>query len=78
MLRMHSMVAQLGIDRLGVIERLELIDEILDSVACSPAAPALLSEARRIEAHRRLHALSADRDGDTIEYEILVNISCGL
>ncbi len=55
-----SMLEQLGIDRMAPAERLELAQEILESlVADQPRKP--LSEAKRQELDRRL----ADPDGAT-------------
>ena len=56
---MSSLLTSLGIDRLSVVERLQLVQEIWDSIA--PSAEQLpLTQAQRDELDRRLAALEAD------------------
>jgi putative addiction module component (TIGR02574 family) len=52
---------QLGIDRLTVVERLALVQDILDSVAAEQPMPAL-SEAKRRELDRRIADADANPD----------------
>lgn len=61
MLSMSSTFKRLGVDGLGVAERLELIGEIWDSVAGDPAHVPV-PESHMIEIERRLAELSADGD----------------
>jgi putative addiction module component (TIGR02574 family) len=56
---MPSLLSALGIDRLSVPQRLQLVEEIWDSIA--PAGEQLpLTEAQRNELDRRLAALQAE------------------
>jgi putative addiction module component (TIGR02574 family) len=56
---MPSLMTSLGIDRLSVAERLQLVQEIWDSVA--PSVEQLpLTQAQRDELDRRLAALEAN------------------
>jgi putative addiction module component (TIGR02574 family) len=58
-LPMPSLLSSLGIDHLSVAERIQLVEEIWDSIA--PALEQLpLTEAQRQELDRRLAALQAD------------------
>ena len=58
---MPSLLSTLGIDRLSVSERIQLVQEIWDSLV--PSAEELpLTEAQRQELDRRLAALQADPD----------------
>ncbi|MGE3820310.1 MAG: addiction module protein [Isosphaeraceae bacterium] len=56
---MSSTLRQLGIDRMTVVERIALVQEILDSVAAEQGR-APLSEAKREELHRRLAELKTN------------------
>jgi len=56
---MSSLLASLGVDRLSVAERLQLVDEIWDSIA--PSLEQLpLTQAQRDELDRRVAALNAN------------------
>ena len=61
MFPMPSNLKRLGIDSLGVAERLALIGEIWDSVAGDPANVPV-PEAHRVELQRRLEDFAADGD----------------
>jgi putative addiction module component (TIGR02574 family) len=64
---MPSLLSTLGIDRLSVAERLQLVGEIWDSIA--PALEQLpLTEAQRQELDRRLAALEAN-PGNVVPWE---------
>ena len=56
---MLTLMATLGIDKLTVADRLQLVDEIWDSLDVEPEPP-LLSDAQRDELQRRLAVLEAD------------------
>lgn len=56
---MSSLMDSLGIDRLSTAERLQLVEEILDSLE-DQREPPPLTDARRQELDRRLAALDAD------------------
>jgi putative addiction module component (TIGR02574 family) len=56
---MSSLMSSLGIDRLSVPDRTQLVEEILDSLDCEREPPAL-TEAQRRELDRRLAALEAE------------------
>jgi putative addiction module component (TIGR02574 family) len=56
---MSPLLSSLGIDRLSVAERIQLVEEIWDSIAAS-AEQLPLSEAQRRELDRRVAALQAD------------------
>jgi putative addiction module component (TIGR02574 family) len=58
---MSSLMSSLGIDRLGVSERIQLVQEIWDSIAAS-AEEFPLTEAQRQELDRRLALLEANPD----------------
>ncbi len=60
-LSMSSTLKRLGIDSLGVAERLELIGEIWDSVARDPDRVPV-PESHLMEIERRLAEFSADGD----------------
>lgn len=56
---MSSLMTTLGVDRLTIAERLQLLEEISDSLG--PAVePQPLSEAQKQELDRRLAALNAN------------------
>ncbi|HEX7446444.1 MAG TPA: addiction module protein [Pirellulales bacterium] len=57
----------LGIDRLGLDDRIALVTAIWDSIAAEPHSP-LLSEAQQAELNRRL-AEHASRSDDVIPWE---------
>ena len=58
---MSSLLSSLGIDRLSVVERIQLVQEIWDSLV--PDAEQLpITEAQRLELDRRLAALEANPD----------------
>lgn len=58
---MPSLLSSLGIDRLSVCERIQLVQEIWDSIA--PAVEQFpLTEAQRQELDRRLASLQANPD----------------
>lgn len=59
MLPMSSSIRKLGIDQLGVEERLALIGEIWDSVAKDPATVPVPA-AHREEINQRIEAFKAD------------------
>ena len=64
---MTAILVRLGIDRMTVLERIALAQEILDSVAAEqPRAP--LSEAKRRELDRRI-ADEAANPGDAVPWE---------
>jgi putative addiction module component (TIGR02574 family) len=56
---MSSLLVSLGIDRLSVAERIQLVQEIWDSIAAS-VEQLPLTEAQRTELDRRLACLQAD------------------
>jgi putative addiction module component (TIGR02574 family) len=58
---MSTLLSSLGIDRLSVAERLQLIQEIWDSIDAD-AGQQPVSEAQRRELDRRLAALEAQPD----------------
>jgi putative addiction module component (TIGR02574 family) len=61
---MSSLISTLGIDRLSAEERLQLAEEIWDSLDDEPPAP-LLTDAFRRELDRRIAALDANPDAVT-------------
>lgn len=64
---MTTTLKRLGIDRLTIVERIELAQEILDSVAAEqPRAP--LSDAKRRELDRRI-ADQAANPADGVPWE---------
>lgn len=64
---MTAILEELGIDRMTVLERIALAQEILDSVAAEqPRAP--LSDAKRAELGRRLADETAN-PGDGVPWE---------
>jgi putative addiction module component (TIGR02574 family) len=64
---MTGILERLGIDRMTVVERIALAQEILDSVAAEqPRAP--LSEAKRRELDRRIADETAN-PGDGVSWE---------
>jgi putative addiction module component (TIGR02574 family) len=64
---MSAILERLGIDRMTVIERIALAQEILDSVAAEqPRAP--LSEAKRQELDRRIADQAANSE-DGVPWE---------
>ena len=64
---MNASIKSLGIDRLGVEERLALVEEIWDSIAADSAAVPL-TEAQRAELLRRIEDDDAHPD-DSIPWE---------
>lgn len=50
---MHATVKSLGIDRLGIEERLDLVEEIWASIAADPQAPPL-TVAQRADLDQRI------------------------
>ena len=64
---MSVSIKSLGIDRLGVEERLKLVEEIWDSIAADSAAVAL-TDAQRAELDRRIadHEVNPD---DVVPWE---------
>jgi putative addiction module component (TIGR02574 family) len=64
---MSAILERLGIDRMTVIERIALAQEILDSVAAEQPRPPL-SEAKRQELDRRI-ADAAANPGDSVPWE---------
>ncbi len=64
---MSASLKALGIDRLGVEERLALVGEIWDSIAADSASVPLTSEQAQ-ELDRRLAAHEADPD-DVVSWE---------
>ncbi len=64
---MTAILEQLGIDRMTIVERIALAQEILDSVAADqPRAP--LSEAKRHELGRRIADQAANPE-DCVPWE---------
>jgi len=64
---MSSLMTSLGIDRLSVAERLQLVQEIWDSIV--PSVEQLpLTQAQRDELDRRLAALEAN-PGNVVPWE---------
>ena len=61
---MGATIKSLGIDRLGVEERLALVEEIWDSIAADPAALPL-TEPQRAELERRIADDDANPDDVT-------------
>jgi putative addiction module component (TIGR02574 family) len=74
---MASLMTSLGIDQLSPKERLQLVGEILDSLANDREAPPLI-EAQRQELDRRLAALDADPAGvipwEEVEARVLARL----
>ena len=75
---MNASIKSLGIDRLGVEERLALVEEIWDSIAAdSSAIP--LTEAQRAELLRRMAEDDANPDSvrpwDAVRAETLARFS---
>lgn len=64
---MGADVKSLGIDRLGVEERLALVDEIWESI-CADAGTFPLTDAQRTELDRRIADDDANPD-DTMSWE---------
>lgn len=58
---MSSLMSSLGLDRLTVTERIQLVQELWDSLASS-AEQLPLTEGQRQELERRLAALQANPD----------------
>jgi putative addiction module component (TIGR02574 family) len=56
---MSSLMSTLGIDRLSLAERLQLVDEIWESLENEPSPPPL-TEAQKREIERRLVRLETD------------------
>jgi putative addiction module component (TIGR02574 family) len=61
---MNVSIKSLGIDRLGVEERLTLVEEIWDSIAADSTAVAL-TDAQRAELQRRIEEDDAHPDDVT-------------
>lgn len=59
---MTSLMKTLGIDKLSVDERLQLLDEIWDSISAEPDQLPLTEE-QKCEIDRRLQAYEANPDG---------------
>ena len=55
---MSSLIASLGIDRMNTNDRLQIVREILDSLAPEAEAPPLL-DSQRAELDRRVAALDS-------------------
>lgn len=64
---MNASIKSLGIDRLGIEERLTLVEEIWDSIAADSAAVPL-TEAQRIELQKRIEEDDAHPD-DAVPWE---------
>jgi putative addiction module component (TIGR02574 family) len=64
---MGSSMKSLGIDRLGVDERLTLVEEIWDSIAADSAAVPL-TDAQRSELDRRIKEHEANPD-DVVSWD---------
>lgn len=74
---MPSLMSTLGIDRLSPAERVQLVEEILDSLDEDRASPPL-TVAQRQELDRRLAALDADPAGMSAWDEVEARILAGL
>lgn len=73
MLAMGSSIKDLGIDQLGVAERLRLIGEIWDSIAADgDAVP--VSDAHRLEIQRRVATFAADGNRGRPAEEVIADI----
>ena len=70
---MSSNLKKLGIDSMGVEERLELIGEIWDSIANDPVTLPV-SDAHLAEIQRRLDAIAADGDLGRPAKEVIADI----
>jgi putative addiction module component (TIGR02574 family) len=74
---MSSLMTSLGIDRLSLAERTQLVEEILDSLDPDRESPAL-TEAQRSELDRRLAALeenpTAGSRWEEVETRILARL----
>jgi len=64
---MSVSIKSLGIDRLGIEERLNLVEEIWDSIAADSAAVPL-TDAQRVEIDRRIADHEANPD-DVVPWE---------
>lgn len=64
---MSVSIKSLGIDRLGVDERLDLVEQIWDSIAADNAAPPL-TDPQRAELDRRIADHERDPD-DVVSWE---------
>ena len=73
MLPMSSNLKKLGIDSMGVEERLELIGEIWDSIAQDPATVPVSGD-HLAEIQRRLDAIAADGDLGRPAKEVIADI----
>jgi putative addiction module component (TIGR02574 family) len=75
---MQTLINTLGIDRLSAAERLQLIDEIWDSLETEPAPPPL-TEGQKRELDRRLAALEANPTNvtpwETVERRVLARLN---
>jgi putative addiction module component (TIGR02574 family) len=71
---MGEKMKQLGIDKLGVEERLALLDEICASVTSDPGTSLPLTPAQLAELDRRLDELDAGGDAGRPAAEALADI----
>ena len=74
---MSSLMDSHGINRLNPAERMQLVEEILDSLA-NEQEPSPLSEAKRRELDRRIAALEANPAGvspwEEVEARVLARL----
>lgn len=74
---MSSLIASLGIDRMNTNDRLQIVREILDSLAPEAEAPPLL-DSQRAELDRRVAALDSGAvhtsSWDEVEARVLARI----
>jgi putative addiction module component (TIGR02574 family) len=74
---MSSLMDSHGINRLSPAERMQLVEEILDSLA-NEQEPSPLSEAKRRELDRRIAALEANPAGvsawEEVEARVLARL----
>ena len=74
---MNVSIQSLGIDRLGVDERLELVEEILASLA-DEAEPYPLTNAQKTELDQRLASYEQNPDDLVSLQEVMASVSSRL
>jgi putative addiction module component (TIGR02574 family) len=57
---MSTLMSSLGIDKLGLDERLQLVEEIWDSIAINPEDAPPLTDAQKQDLQRRIADYKAD------------------